>query len=350
MFASYRRQGETLCSIVVLFLVETSLFEVTLTEGHALGRLRDWPSKIRGRERRADDANITSSSATATEAAVTYGDGTTANLRDIFLGRCFEYRCKYCDEDNQKPIDCLVLWQAFNLSFAYRNECSTSPEDFEAYVNLTFTPLPPHKTLFYSGMYSIANTMSSLSDDHVNIERTLLGRLVDAMIFCSQPHAPGINYDRCPVFDSCTHQTRASFWAKSSQRFAGESSGDVIVVLDGSRIDGAYRETSFFRSKEVQNLDPSKVSSLTAYVVHNLDGTITESCVNGSLLDLKQHIEEKGIQFHCIDNPSITRYIQCSSDPGHSTCTSCPGSGGVVITVTWTILFITCLFQKILIA
>ncbi|XP_063967319.1 ADP-ribosyl cyclase/cyclic ADP-ribose hydrolase-like [Lytechinus pictus] len=274
----------------------------------------------RSRFRRADGDNTT----TEMPSDLDLGDGTTANLKEIFLGRC--YACEFCTEEQKEAYDCLALWNAFNSSFAYKEPCTSVPEDFDAYVDMVFMPLPEDQTLFYSGMYSMAMAIGRQSSDYTNIELTMLGRVVDGSIFCSMAEAPGINYDACPKFGSCTNETQAAFWGKSSKRFAGGASGDVTVILDGSRTDGAYRSTSFFRTAEVVNLDPAKVTSLTAYIVHNLDGTVTEKCITGSLLDLQEDITSKGISFNCIDDPSITRHVQCIQDPGHDLCRPYSGS------------------------
>ncbi|NP_001243005.1 ADP-ribosyl cyclase isoform 4 [Strongylocentrotus purpuratus] len=264
------------------------------------------------RVRRADGNNMT------TELPLNLGDGTTANLKAIFLGRCYD--CEYCSEEQAGLYDCSGLWDAFSSSFSYQEPCNSVPEDFDDYANMAFVPLTNDQTLFYSGMYSMAMAIGRQSSDFTNIELTMLGGLVNGITFCGMVDAPGINYDACPTFGSCENDTQDAFWKKSSQRFAGQASGDVTVILDGSRADGAYRPTSFFRLQEVANLDPAKVTSLTAYVVHSLNGDVTEKCVTGSLLELQEDITAKRITFECIDDPSITRHVQCIQDPGHDTC------------------------------
>ncbi|XP_030838240.1 ADP-ribosyl cyclase/cyclic ADP-ribose hydrolase 2-like [Strongylocentrotus purpuratus] len=245
------------------------------------------------------------------------GDGTTPNLKAIFLGRCYD--CEYCSEEQAGLYNCSGLWDAFSSSFSYQEPCNSVPEDFDDFVSMAFVPLADNQTLFYSGMYSIAMAIGRQSSDFTNIELTMLGGLVDGMTFCGMVDAPGINYDACPTFGSCENDVDA-LWKESSQYFAGQASGEVTVILDGSRADGAYRPKSFFRPQEVANLDPAKVTSLTAYVVHSLNGDVTEKCVTGSLLQLQEDVATKGIKFECIDDPSITRHVQCIQDPGHETC------------------------------
>ena len=59
--------------------------------------------------------------------------GTTKNLKEIFVGRCWDFQRK--TQENQKiPFkDCDELWKRFHKSFAFKNPCKLSFKDYDEF-------------------------------------------------------------------------------------------------------------------------------------------------------------------------------------------------------------------------
>ena len=63
--------------------------------------------------------------------------GTTPHLKDIFLGRCWDFianKGKYLQ--NPSEVDCQELWEAFHKSFAFKGPCEVTSDDYAPFFNM----------------------------------------------------------------------------------------------------------------------------------------------------------------------------------------------------------------------
>ena len=56
--------------------------------------------------------------------------GTTKHLKEIFLGRCWDFQ-KWKLQEEKK--DCDNLWRLFSKSFAFKDSCKLTGKDYEEY-------------------------------------------------------------------------------------------------------------------------------------------------------------------------------------------------------------------------
>ena len=57
----------------------------------------------------------------------------TRHLREIVLGRCWDYQIKKFDNTLQKWKNCTRIWEALYRAFAYKNPCNLTFEDYKPY-------------------------------------------------------------------------------------------------------------------------------------------------------------------------------------------------------------------------
>lgn len=61
--------------------------------------------------------------------------GTTPHLKEIFIGRCWKHQN---DNNNQinYNINCTQLWTAFRNSFAFKDPCNVTGDDYNKFFTL----------------------------------------------------------------------------------------------------------------------------------------------------------------------------------------------------------------------
>ena len=75
--------------------------------------------------------------------------GTDEHLKDIFMGKCWDYQIKFRLE---KPVDCSELWEAFLSGFAYKEPCDTTLEDYKKFFEMIHEGPLVNRVSFYSSM------------------------------------------------------------------------------------------------------------------------------------------------------------------------------------------------------
>ena len=75
--------------------------------------------------------------------------GTDEHLKDIFMGKCWDYQIKFRLE---KPVDCSELWEAFLSGFAYKEPCDTTLEDYKKFFEMIHEGPLMNRVSFYSSM------------------------------------------------------------------------------------------------------------------------------------------------------------------------------------------------------
>nr|DBA29301.1 TPA: hypothetical protein GDO54_009539 [Pyxicephalus adspersus] len=77
------------------------------------------------------------------------GPGTTPNLEDIVIGRCYDYIATVNPSVGAR--NCSAIWAAFRSAFLSKDPCSVFPSDFELFINLTHHDIPANKVSVKQG-------------------------------------------------------------------------------------------------------------------------------------------------------------------------------------------------------
>ena len=59
-------------------------------------------------------------------------NGPTPHLKDIVLGRCWDFRQKV---NEVKPKNCSTIWGKFHQAFAYKDPCNLTSADYKPYFD-----------------------------------------------------------------------------------------------------------------------------------------------------------------------------------------------------------------------
>lgn len=248
--------------------------------------------------------------------------GTTQHLQDIFTGRCYDYKqVKYKTVLPQVSEECQALYKQFFQAFSYMAPCSVALSHYLPFMLAAQQQIPSDKALFWSGVRELAHEYAGEGERYVTLEDTMIGYVVDGLVWCGQETTPGMNYSRCPSWSDCPSEASEAFWALASSTFASSTSGTVTVMLDGSRSDTpAYRRDSFFGKYELPAMKKGNVHGVRVFLTHPLDGPVMETCNNGSLPLLQQDVEARGFSFLCVDDPQAILHLLCADNPSDKIC------------------------------
>ncbi|XP_073256170.1 ADP-ribosyl cyclase/cyclic ADP-ribose hydrolase-like [Porites lutea] len=256
------------------------------------------------------------------------GEGSTPKIKEIVLGRCYEYQLNTIGPEADNWKDCNEIWEAFHQAFAYKNPCTLAFDDYQPFFDATGMQ-ELTKSLFWSGTYKVAHVYSDSGDRYTTLEDTLAGYPVNGLTWCGNENlfpsdSDGIDYNSCPDWSECDYTT--PFWGLASTTFARHARGIARVMLNGSRVDSngkpvPYREDSFFAKYELPNLQVNKVSELRIVVVHkNGPKRLRKGCYTASIRMLKKHARNRGLKVTCYDDPNDVRHILCTDDPFSRKC------------------------------
>ncbi len=150
----------------------------------------------------------------------------------------------------------------------------------------------------------------------MSLEDTFNGFLLDELVFCIG--GGDFNY----TDSNCNRDLQFfTFWNAASKKFAEKASGEILVVLNGSRTQGAVVNTSTFYTQELPNF--KNVKRLKVLLLHSPSGYKVETCASGkSLENLKVILKEKKIDYECTDNPKEILFFMCFQDPMSKECQS----------------------------
>ncbi|XP_073256601.1 ADP-ribosyl cyclase/cyclic ADP-ribose hydrolase-like [Porites lutea] len=247
--------------------------------------------------------------------------GSTPNIKEIVLGRCYEYQ--ELKTVGPKKKDCNKIWEAFHQAFAYKDPCNLPFDDYQPFFDATEMQELP-KSLFWTGTYKVAHVYSDRGLRYTTLEDTFAGYLVDGLTWCGKKTNEGIDYDSCPDRRVCNYTT--AFWGLASMTFAKHARGTVRVMLHGSRVDldgkiVPYRADSFFAKYELPYLQVGKVSELMIIVVHTTDPKgKSVGCDHDSIIKLKNDAEQRGLKVTCYEDPADVRHIMCTDTPSYPKC------------------------------
>ena len=65
------------------------------------------------------------------------GLGSTPKIKEIVLGRCYEYQLNTIGPEADNWKDCNEIWEAFHQAFAYKNPCTLAFDDYQPFFDAT---------------------------------------------------------------------------------------------------------------------------------------------------------------------------------------------------------------------
>lgn len=254
-------------------------------------------------------------------------EGTTPKIKEIVIGRCYDYQLKKIGPNSTTWKNCTKIWDTFHRAFAYKNPCNLTFDDYKPYFDEVGMPKIYDKSLFWSGTKTVAHSYSEFGLRATTLEDTMAGWIVNDLNFCgnanlSRNTTDGIDYDFCP--NHCDYQT--PFWGQASNTFAKHARGIVRVMLNGSRVSPegehipAYKRDSYFGRYELPGFEVEKITELIILVVHTIDKTAYEWCGTDSIQLLQDDATYGGIRVRCHDDPDDVRHILCADHPFSRKC------------------------------
>ncbi|XP_015761884.1 PREDICTED: ADP-ribosyl cyclase/cyclic ADP-ribose hydrolase-like [Acropora digitifera] len=246
-------------------------------------------------------------------------NGSTRHLKDIVLGRCWDFI-------RQKRLtkNCSTIWNKFYTAFAHKDSCKTTRQDYKAFFDeVGMDTVKQNKSLFWSGTYRVAHAFSEFGARFTTLEDTMAGWIVNGLNWCGSGKngSDGINYTECPK--GCDI---VPFWEEASSRFALNASGVVRVLLNGSNRNAsgfpspAYRKSSFFAQFELPNMRPARVTKLLVLVMHTIGSSEVETCGNGSIKVLLKDAKRYNLTPSCHDDPDDVEHLLCVDHPYSYAC------------------------------
>ncbi|XP_066918488.1 ADP-ribosyl cyclase/cyclic ADP-ribose hydrolase-like isoform X3 [Clytia hemisphaerica] len=249
----------------------------------------------------------------------THSAGTTPGLKEVFIGRCWQYQS--ISEHNKLPelkvnINCTKLWLAFYDSFAFKDPCTVGVDDYKTFFYMLHTSRKIKNALFWSGMHDLVTDFTFINDDYIVIGDTLTGYLLNNLNWCGGTDADGLNSTSCSK--TCNVMTPA--WTLASSEFAKRSTETAKVLLNATRANNkdAYADGSFFRTVEMPEL---QVDKLVVYLASSIGKEVRERCADSiSMENIRADAEAKNIQVECIDQPSLVLNVYCLKYPKAKEC------------------------------
>ncbi|XP_072262982.1 ADP-ribosyl cyclase/cyclic ADP-ribose hydrolase 2 [Pyxicephalus adspersus] len=250
------------------------------------------------------------------------GPGTTPNLEDIVIGRCYDYIATVNPSVGAR--NCSAIWAAFRSAFLSKDPCSVFPSDFELFINLTHHDIPANKSLFWENNKSLVKKYTDTTNRYMALGDTLPGWIGDNMQFCGSV----IGTD------------------KKEFGYAKKSSGEIQILLNGSTPGGAFPVPSFLSDFEIPNFQRDKVTKINIWVVDEIGGVDVDSCGNNSIAILESLLTSKQFPYECVDNYRPVRILQCVDFPHHADCTT---NRSAFTTSSWMIMMTLTFFTLIIV-
>lgn len=250
--------------------------------------------------------------------------GTTKYLAEIFSGRCSDYTdCTLphsfqCKTNPQRSlVNCTAALYEFLQAFAKVDPCNVPDDAYDKLLTEAMIHSEPDETLFWSGTMEIAINIATVTSRYTSIERTLAGYILNGLTWCGQAAhgvTPTYQTSSCPRCINGKPDASYQFWRSASRHFAAQARGDVSLLLDSTRKNGAFRNTSTFAMEELPNIDPMKVDHVYIHLVQNVSAPINttrETCDTGSIKVLRSLLETKGLNYTCTEDDLEFMMIQC---------------------------------------
>jgi len=256
--------------------------------------------------------------------------GTTPRIKEIVVGRCYDYQYKKFGSNSTTWKNCSKIWNTFHRAFACKNPCNLTFDDYKPYFDEVGMAEIYNKSLFWSGTYKAVHSYSEFDVRFTTLEDTMAGWIVNELTFCgngnlSRNTTDGIDYNSCPNWSKkCDYTT--PFWGQASSIFAEHARGIARVMVNGSRVSRegnhipAYKRDSYFGNYELPRFHVEKITKLMIIVIHTINGTEYERCGEDSIKQLQDDATDIGIPVSCHDDPDDVRHILCADHPLSREC------------------------------
>ncbi|CAF1263194.1 unnamed protein product [Adineta ricciae] len=250
-------------------------------------------------------------------------NGTTCGLKEIMIGRCYEYQyLKYqlflTNQSNVK--NCTQLYQAFESAVRYKPYCNMNMSTYEKYFQLALSDVHViNRAMFWSGTYGVTHAYSADGANYITLEDTLAAAMVNGLVWCgNENHTDGFDFFSCPNNCKDNRWADLAFWGLASKTFAQLAAGEIYVVLNGSHANDrpAFRNNSYFSDFELPNFRRTgeyRVTKINILLLHSPDKQVTEKCGEKSLVELENLILAQGFQYACKDDPEELILIMCGN-------------------------------------
>ncbi|XP_021355082.1 ADP-ribosyl cyclase/cyclic ADP-ribose hydrolase-like [Mizuhopecten yessoensis] len=244
----------------------------------------------------------------------------TESFRDLMVGRCLHYQTVFNPEPFcSEPKNCTQLWELFLQGLAYQAPCNTSQDGFRPFLDAAHHTTPRDKHLFWSGVYEFVSRYTYDGQKLTAIDDTLAGYLADNLQFCGSTTSTDGNEANVTSCPRCSQSAYSAFWSIASIEYAREAKGAIKVMLNASR-SPAFRESSYFTTKELPQLYHPNVTSAHVMLVHRLGQTPKENCLSPSVKNLTTILTSRGIHTTCEDQPRDVVLLQCADFPESTAC------------------------------
>ncbi|CAF0813814.1 unnamed protein product [Brachionus calyciflorus] len=250
--------------------------------------------------------------------------GTTGNFKEIFLGRCF-YFLNILHKNNcmikSANLNCTQIWKEFSNVILNRNPCEIKKEDFDNFLNMTSHFYDTEKAILWSGTDNMAHQISRLRG-YWTLEDVLPGYLYSELTACSNSNKTDFEKE-CE--SECMYGNNA-FWTAVSIDFARHSTKQVIVILNGTRTEGAAPNRTYFMRFELPNLNYESVKKVKVLLLHSPDKPKYETCSNPiTLRYVETFLKSKNVAYECEDDTFFVNNINCIQNPTEKHCETLPG-------------------------
>ena len=85
------------------------------------------------------------------------GNGTTSNIEQIFMGRCYYFiniqQISNCDII-PSDYDCTQIFKSFKTALVGKAPCNVTISDFDDFLKLASHPIAANTSVFWSGTYT----------------------------------------------------------------------------------------------------------------------------------------------------------------------------------------------------
>uniref|UniRef100_A0A8C6UIU1 ADP-ribosyl cyclase/cyclic ADP-ribose hydrolase n=1 Tax=Neogobius melanostomus TaxID=47308 RepID=A0A8C6UIU1_9GOBI len=224
--------------------------------------------------------------------------GTTPNIKDIVVGRCYNYMTLI---NPGTRYECEDIWTHFEDAVFRQPSCNVTVEDYRQMFHSMTQNQPCHRSLFWSKTRPLMHSYAAVMKHLWTLEDTLAGYMFNDLIWCRQQEDADFDFSACPEWSACPNHPVYSLWRQASQNFAEMACGNVTVLLNGS-ISNAFNRRSMFGTVELDSLDPQRVDYVNIQVVASLGGPQIEACGQGSVVDLIRILQTRGFLWTCTDN------------------------------------------------
>ncbi|XP_048417233.1 ADP-ribosyl cyclase/cyclic ADP-ribose hydrolase 1-like [Stegostoma tigrinum] len=246
------------------------------------------------------------------------GKGSTENLKEIIIGRCFNYLGIVNPDAGEK--DCPKLWEAFLSAFSKKDPCKITKEDYKLFLDLAGHDIPINQSIFWSQTKRLILQYTDVTHKVMPLESTLIGYMVDGLNWCGKLSSSEPNFEACPGWNECENNSMRSFWKAASEDYAMRAQGEVTVMLNGSAYRETFRNNSIFGEIELGKLDNTRVTFVQLWIMDNINGPDKESCGVSSVAVLERILKQKNIKHSCKDNYKAAKMLQCIDNLEHPSC------------------------------